>query len=332
LWLSSHDPGIFGDEGQLSIKSLVSRYVIQSKEEASLLRRRLESPVLRVFLLAYSAAYLLVILGLGTNNLRFLCSPLLFVFVWVADYDTHKRKPILSALPKAKSESIIFLIPATVLLPLIIVTTFIRAPQLTAELIVHSHLVASLASTLLFIVPVILVWHLGGYEWGDFGVTSKSRASSRYLIGVYIVIAAYLLFQQSFNQLRTTPLEIIVLGVIIQFFLVLLLNVVPEELAFRGLLQDRLVFLVGDQERGLLLTSILFALFHVPAMVITESAGFIPLMAVPFCLVVFSPMGLTLGILYHRSKSLMMPIAIHTLHNWGSSVLVGTLIAFLLFG
>lgn len=88
-----------------------------------------------------------------------------------------------------------------------------------------------------------------------------------------------------------------------------------EELLFRGAIQTRLVGAYGPGA-GIALTSIIFAVVHLP-MYATGSAA-----AIATSIVVVFALSLILGWLYERTENLVVPAVVHGVYN---TVLLGTL-------
>ena len=113
--------------------------------------------------------------------------------------------------------------------------------------------------------------------------------------------------------------------VVAGFFILLVHNVLlsglPEEFFFRSVVQTRLSFLLKSKLSGILLTSLLFGLLHIddlmrwyPGMALSDA----------FCRAFFiqSFLGIVLGTLWARTRSLLPSILVHSglnaLNNLGS--------------
>lgn len=96
----------------------------------------------------------------------------------------------------------------------------------------------------------------------------------------------------------TKPFEIEGYGLAVQLFAIALMPAIWEEIAFRGLIQDRLRGVVGTTE-AIGLTAILFAIIHVQWL------------SLPYLFL----LGVILGILRHCSRSLLPGMVLHGLHN-----------------
>lgn len=96
----------------------------------------------------------------------------------------------------------------------------------------------------------------------------------------------------------TAPFDAEGYGLGIQLFAIALMPAIWEEIAFRGLIQERLRGVVGTRE-AIGLTAALFAIIHVSWL------------SLPYLFL----LGLILGVLRQRSGSLLPGMALHGLHN-----------------
>jgi membrane protease YdiL (CAAX protease family) len=88
-------------------------------------------------------------------------------------------------------------------------------------------------------------------------------------------------------------------GFVLMLVAVALTGPVMEECCFRGLLQPWLVARIGAAP-GIVVTSALFGLMHTPVLYLALPIGLI---------------GLFLGVVRHRSGSLLLPAVLHAVHN-----------------
>ncbi len=91
-----------------------------------------------------------------------------------------------------------------------------------------------------------------------------------------------------------------------------------EELFFRALLQSRLSVWLRSETGGIVLASLLFGLAHAPGLYYRtgktlEAVGARPswLMAVGYSVVVTSVAGFFLGVLWSRTRNLLLVMAVH---------------------
>lgn len=91
-----------------------------------------------------------------------------------------------------------------------------------------------------------------------------------------------------------------------------------EEFLFRGVLQTRLTSWFNSAWAGVIVTSLLFGLAHAPGLFMRGGPGVDgwsadPLQVVAHTIAVLSPIGITFGLIYARTKSLLLFILLHGL-------------------
>lgn len=96
---------------------------------------------------------------------------------------------------------------------------------------------------------------------------------------------------------------------------------VTEEFLFRGMLQTRLTAWFNSPWAGVIVTSVLFGLAHAPGLFMRGGPGVDgwstdPLQVIAHTIAVLSPIGLTFGLIYARTKSLLLVILLHGLVDW----------------
>ena len=90
-----------------------------------------------------------------------------------------------------------------------------------------------------------------------------------------------------------------------------------EEFAFRGVIQTRLEEATGSTVAGIVFTSIVFALVHVPGLYLrtsqTNESFTNPslLYAICFSIVILSPISLFLGYLWSKTRNLLLLVLVH---------------------
>jgi membrane protease YdiL (CAAX protease family) len=89
-----------------------------------------------------------------------------------------------------------------------------------------------------------------------------------------------------------------------------------EEYLFRGLLQTRLAAWTGSAMLAIALASLLFGLVHAPGLYLrgdAETFGHSPdvLQVMAYSIAVLSPVGLFFGVLWHRTRSLLLVVVVH---------------------
>jgi membrane protease YdiL (CAAX protease family) len=156
-----------------------------------------------------------------------------------------------------------------------------------------------------------------------FVYNAFSIAPLKYVIPLFLVSAAYI-FQKKVNirySSRDICLSLTVSAVILLPFYYIMsltgrafelppLNALlfhllavsfPEEVYFRGLLQERL----GNNYRGILIVSVLFSVTHLPGFIIFGDV---------YSLMTFFP-SLVMGYLYMRTSNVLAPAIFHFLAN-----------------
>ncbi len=97
---------------------------------------------------------------------------------------------------------------------------------------------------------------------------------------------------------------------------------VVEEYFFRGVVQTRLERALATPAGGIVVTAFLFGLIHAPGLYLrtagtNEALGAHPslLLAIGYAIVILSPTGLFFGVLWSRTRSLPLVIALHGLSD-----------------
>lgn len=96
---------------------------------------------------------------------------------------------------------------------------------------------------------------------------------------------------------------------------------VTEEFLFRAVVQTRFTAWLNSAWAGVFLTSVLFGLAHAPGLFMRGGPGVDgwstdPLQVIAHTIAVLSPMGLLFGLIYARTKSLLLVILLHGLVDW----------------
>jgi len=109
------------------------------------------------------------------------------------------------------------------------------------------------------------------------------------------------------------------LAVLYSIPVLLLLAAIPEEFMFRTLIQTNLTEKHGPL-LGILASPLIFGLFHIPVNYLTYLV-FTPvrvdalMFAILFSFVYQAQVGLIFGIAWQRSRSLVLPVSLHLVHN-----------------
>jgi len=156
--------------------------------------------------------------------------------------------------------------------------------------------------------------------FSSIGLTKKHWKSG--ILWAFLLGLSFLPLQLFFSRQQEIILELLGSGRFFLLFpLVFTLMVLTagftEEFFFRGVLQTRLTRVFNSNLWAILLTSLLFAIYHLPFAYFLEhwpSHGNFheALVAV---LIEGVPAGIILGVLYARSKNLLAPILLHSTFN-----------------
>jgi membrane protease YdiL (CAAX protease family) len=119
------------------------------------------------------------------------------------------------------------------------------------------------------------------------------------------------------------PLWALLLGVPFTYLWLLAEVGLVEEFFFRCLLQSRLSAALRSEAGGIVLASLLFGLAHAPGLYLRpgttqEAVGAHPswLMAVGYSIVITSVAGVFLGVLWARTRNLLLVMAVHAAGDW----------------
>src|SRR5262249_6999970 len=89
-----------------------------------------------------------------------------------------------------------------------------------------------------------------------------------------------------------------------------------EEFLFRAVLQTRLSALFGSAVAGIAVTSLVFALAHFPGLFLrgdsdVDGWSTDPFQVIAFVIATLSPLSLLFGVIYARTKSLLLVVLLH---------------------
>lgn len=177
---------------------------------------------------------------------------------------------------------------------------------------------------------VALVLRYEGVRFRDLGLSRRLLvpalvATAGVVIVINVALAGLAVFGErsmtvgAFEYYRTPPTDLSPSTVAVASLSTYLFTGPVEELAFRGYLQNKLVDLLGDgydrlrTALGIVLTGVLFALVHVPALVlvdgqpVAQAAGGLALLAVS---------GIVLGTVYALTHNLYLVMFLHGIGNF----------------
>lgn len=138
-------------------------------------------------------------------------------------------------------------------------------------------------------------------------------------LGMSLVLFCFqAVFGQGWAMLRQVKPSVLVFGVPFAYLLLLLEVGLVEEFFFRVLVQSRLAALLRSEAGGIVMMSLLFGLAHAPGLYLRaartqEAVGTAPslLLAVGYSIVITSVAGFFLGILWSRTRNLLLVMIVH---------------------
>ena len=193
---------------------------------------------------------------------------------------------------------------------------------------------------IVFVVIPFAIFRFGfGYRIRDFGIQSDGlRALCHGHLPVVLVVGGALLAFQyflssggaSFRQGHFTTYQLLV-GLPLCFIWLFIEVGLVEEFFFRALVQSRLAAALKSEVSGVVLMSLIFGLAHAPGFIFrhageVEGLGSNPnaLDAIAYSIVVLAITGVTLGVIWARTKNLFALMLIHAagdlLPNFGDFV------------
>lgn len=153
----------------------------------------------------------------------------------------------------------------------------------------------------------------------QLGLSGRKFWRTLIVLGL-IILAIVCVVTPSLKQISGIPptFEIMVWAVPLSFLWITLEAGVTEEFLFRGVLQTRLTSCFNSAWAGIIVTSVLFGLAHAPGLFMRGGPGVDgwstdPLQVIAHTIAVLSPIGLTFGLIYARTKSLLLVILLHGL-------------------
>ena len=154
------------------------------------------------------------------------------------------------------------------------------------------------SSTLKQLVPTILIFLLLGYRGRSMGLTRPYCKLSAMLVGITAVFGLFT------GVLSRAPLT----QIIALYFIGILVNALPEELFFRGMLLPRLEKVFANPLNALVVSTLFFNAMHLP---IAIHNGDSLQTAVLDIFSIGYPSGLIWGYLYLRTRSILPGVFWH---------------------
>ncbi len=171
------------------------------------------------------------------------------------------------------------------------------------------------------VLPAIVLVALGA-KLGpitQLGLSGRKFWRTLIVLGL-IILALICVITPSLKQISGIPptLDTMIWAVPLGFIWITLEAGACEEFLFRGVLQTRLTSWFNSAWAGVIVTSLIFGLAHVPGLFMRGGPGVDgwstdPLQVIAHTIAVLSPIGLTFGLIYARTKSLLLVILLHGL-------------------
>jgi membrane protease YdiL (CAAX protease family) len=170
-------------------------------------------------------------------------------------------------------------------------------------------------------LPCILLTLLGAKLKPLFQAGLKGRAFWRTLIVLGAIFLALLsVISPSLQQISDTHASptLLAWAAPASFVWIALEAGLNEEFLYRAVLQTRLAALLKSPAAGVAVTALLFGLAHAPGLYIRGGPGVDgwshdPIQVVAYTIATLSPVGVLFGVIYMRTKSLLLAVLLHGL-------------------
>ena len=176
------------------------------------------------------------------------------------------------------------------------------------------------------LLPYLLFARLFGYRWRDYGLSARWREvfAPRYLALFAGMSLAYLAIQALVGQGARPVLQgefalsSVLLGTALLYPLLVIEVGLVEEFFFRALVQTRLAAWLRSETAGILGMALVFGLAHAPGLYLRGAGGVTALgdaptawAAMAYSVAVLSLAGLAFGVLWARTRNLLILMLIH---------------------
>lgn len=179
----------------------------------------------------------------------------------------------------------------------------------------------------MFFIPLLVVLFSTKVDKTRLGFSIGNRSNLIWtlIIGilygllVWVLIGARNFYEFTNMYFPSLWMQYIPVAMAFAVVLILLAVAIPEEFLFRAVLQPAMTERYG-RVTGILVSSLIFGLFHVPANFMMYLL-FIPLWtnalvgALLMAILFQAQIGLVLGVAYEWTKSLVMPVSLHAIHD-----------------
>jgi membrane protease YdiL (CAAX protease family) len=179
----------------------------------------------------------------------------------------------------------------------------------------------------LFFIPLLIVIGSTNANRTELGFSIANRRNIGWTVGigalygllVWIFIGTLNFYEFNFIVLPALYTEYIPLALVTAIVFIVLAVAIPEEFLFRAILQPALIERYS-RVPGIILSSIIFGLFHIPAnflMYLTLTPIWTNALfgSILMSLLFQAQIGLVFGVAYEWTKSLVMPISLHAVHD-----------------
>ena len=168
-------------------------------------------------------------------------------------------------------------------------------------------------------VPVAIIMALGGAvrPLFDSGMTRKGFWTTLIVLSA-MLMGLLALVSPSLEQIGALNLDPVtaIFWVLVSWTWLSIEAGLCEEFLFRACLQSRLTAWMRSPVAGIVVTSILFGLAHWPGLFLRGGPGVDgwstdPLQVAAFTIATLSPLSISLGLLWARSRSLLLVVLVH---------------------
>ena len=159
-----------------------------------------------------------------------------------------------------------------------------------------------------------------GFSLGKRGNLSWTLIISvLYGLLVWFLIGAPNFYKLAIMNPPSLWIQFIPFALVIATVLILIAVAIPEEFLFRAVLQPAMTERFG-RVSGILLSSLIFGLFHLPAnfmmfLILIPNWVIAVIGSLLMSLLFQAQIGLVLGVAYDWTKSLVMPVSLHAIHD-----------------
>jgi membrane protease YdiL (CAAX protease family) len=196
---------------------------------------------------------------------------------------------------------------------MVVILMFVKEPSPVAALAIQD--IISFVPVLL--LPILYVRHRDKWKAIDFGLTKNVLGRQTWVVGIAFGVLWSLLAAP-----LVSPLSLANPSIVAFLILKLYSPAFLEEVLARGIVQGKMERALGGHVKPILLTSVLFMLWHVPKFFLggTGNLASIDVLVALLDLAGVYLGGVLLGILYRKTRSLLPGIIVHYLYDFGPSI------------